>query len=43
MRRPLPIIPGMAAEVDIVNGNKTVMTYLLKPLRLARDQALTER
>jgi membrane fusion protein, adhesin transport system len=41
--RPLPIIPGMAAEVDIVTGNKTVMTYLLKPLRRARDRALTER
>lgn len=41
--KPLPIIPGMAAEVDIVTGNKTVMTYLLKPLRRARDRALTER
>ena len=28
----LPIIPGMTAEVDILTGHKTVMSYLLKPV-----------
>ena len=28
----LPIIPGMVAEVDIVTGEKSVLTYLLKPV-----------
>lgn len=40
---PLPIIPGMAAEVDILTGEKTILNYLLKPLRRARDRALRER
>lgn len=40
---PLPIIPGMVASVDIITGNKTIMTYLLKPLKKARDNALRER
>jgi adhesin transport system membrane fusion protein len=39
----MPIIPGMTAEVDILTGNKTVMSYLLKPVLKARDYALTER
>lgn len=39
----LPIIPGMTAEVDILTGNKTVMSYLLKPVLKARAYALSER
>lgn len=39
----LPIIPGMTAEVDILTGNKTVMSYLLKPVLKARAYALRER
>ncbi len=39
----MPIIPGMTAEVDILTGNKTVMSYLLKPVLKARAYALTER
>ncbi len=41
--KPLPIIPGMTAEVDILTGHKTVLEYLLKPLIKARERALTER
>lgn len=41
--RPLPIIPGMTATVDILTGQKTVMDYLLKPILKARDRALRER
>lgn len=40
---PLPIIPGMVATVDILTGEKTVMDYLLKPLRRAQESALSER
>ena len=40
---PLPIIPGMVATVDIITGEKTVMDYLLKPLKRAQALALTEK
>lgn len=39
----LPIIPGMTAEVDILTGQKTVMSYLLKPVLKAKAYALRER
>ncbi|WP_229007112.1 HlyD family type I secretion periplasmic adaptor subunit [Methylophilus sp. Leaf408] len=39
----LPIIPGMVAQVDILTGKKTVMSYLLKPVLKAKSYALTER
>ena len=40
---PLPITPGMTAQVDILTGHKTVMDYLLKPILKARERALRER
>lgn len=40
---PLPIIPGMIATVDIMTGQKTVMDYILKPLKRAQEAALSER
>lgn len=39
----LPIIPGMVAEVDIMTGKKTLLSYLLKPILRAHARALTER
>ncbi|MCC2655562.1 MAG: secretion protein HylD [Panacagrimonas sp.] len=39
----LPILPGMVAEVDIITGKKTVLSYLLKPVLRAHAAALTER
>ncbi len=39
----LPIIPGMTAEVDILTGNKSVLSYLLKPVLKTRAYALSER
>ncbi len=39
----LPVIPGMTAEVDILTGHKSVMSYLLKPVLKARAYALRER
>lgn len=42
-QQKLPIIPGMVAEVDILTGKKTVLSYLLKPILRAKAKALTER
>ncbi|HZE91779.1 MAG TPA: HlyD family type I secretion periplasmic adaptor subunit [Rhizobacter sp.] len=39
----LPIIPGMTAEVDVLTGQKTVLTYLLKPILKVKAYALRER
>ena len=39
----LPIIPGMTAEVDVLTGNKSVLSYLLKPVLKARAYAFRER
>lgn len=39
----LPIIPGMVAQVDILTGKKTVLSYLLKPVLKAKARAFTER
>ena len=41
--KPLLIIPGMVATVDIMTGKKTIMSYLLKPIVKARAEALRER
>jgi adhesin transport system membrane fusion protein len=40
--KPLPIIPGMVASVDIKTGRKTVMQYLIKPITRLK-QAMQER
>lgn len=40
---PMPIIPGMAASVDIITGEKTVLEYMMKPIFKARAEALKER
>lgn len=39
---PMPIKPGMVAEVDIQTGEKTVLDYMLAPLIRSRE-ALSER
>jgi adhesin transport system membrane fusion protein len=39
----LPVIPGMVAEVDILTGKKSVLSYLLKPVLKAKQAAFTER
>lgn len=41
--RPLPISPGMTAQVDIVTGERTILQYLLKPILKTTDRAMTER
>ena len=38
-----PIIPGMIAQAEILTGRKSILSYLLKPINKARQEALTER
>ena len=37
------VIPGMTAQLDVMTGKKTILSYLLKPLLRAKANALTER
>jgi adhesin transport system membrane fusion protein len=41
--KPLPIMPGMVATVDILIGKNTILSYLLKPVLRAKYMALRER
>lgn len=41
--KPLPIIPGMIASVDIVTGEKTVMEYLMKPFFKTVQNSMNEK
>ncbi|MFN3861640.1 MAG: HlyD family type I secretion periplasmic adaptor subunit [Roseateles sp.] len=40
--KPLPVIPGMQATVDIRTGDRSVLSYLLRPMLKSRE-ALRER
>lgn len=40
--RDLPLIPGMAATIDIRTGERSVLSYLLRPLLKSRE-AMSER
>jgi adhesin transport system membrane fusion protein len=42
-QQKLPIIPGMVAEVDILTGKKSVLSYLMKPILRAKSRAMSER
>jgi len=39
----LPILPGMVAEVDILNGKKSILRYLMNPVLKLKDNAFRER
>ncbi|PZQ48679.1 MAG: HlyD family type I secretion periplasmic adaptor subunit [Micavibrio aeruginosavorus] len=41
--KPLPITPGMVAQVEIITGERSILEYLMKPVLRAKDRALTER
>lgn len=41
--KPLPIMPGMVTEVDVLTGRRTVLDYILKPLIKVREKAFHER
>jgi adhesin transport system membrane fusion protein len=40
--KPLPVLPGMAASVEIRTGDRSVMQFLLKPMMKAKE-AFKER
>jgi len=40
--QPLPIKVGMASEVDIITDKKTILEYLLKPIKRGLQKALQE-
>ncbi|MBF0198557.1 MAG: HlyD family efflux transporter periplasmic adaptor subunit [Planctomycetes bacterium] len=42
-RAPLPLMPGMTLDADIISGKKTVMEYLLKPIYASAQEILQER
>ncbi|PZP31327.1 MAG: hypothetical protein DI603_13275 [Roseateles depolymerans] len=39
---PLPVIPGMSATVEVKTGERTVLSYMLRPL-MKSQEALKER
>lgn len=39
----LNIIPGMRGSADIITGQKSIMTYLLKPIIKTKQYAFTEK
>lgn len=39
----MPIIPGMTAEINILTGKKSILSYLIKPVLRAHANALRER
>lgn len=41
--RPLPVTPGMVAELEVITGKRSILEYMLKPILRARDRAFTER
>ena len=41
--KKLPIMAGMQAQIDIVTGSKTVLSYLMKPVLAVRESAFRER
>ena len=41
--QPLPIGPGMVAEVDLLGNTRTVLEYIFTPITQVRDTALREQ
>jgi len=41
--KPIELLPGMTAQVDIRTGDRTLMGYLLKPLRKTVAESFGER
>lgn len=42
-RRALDVLPGMTAQLDIRTGDRTLMDFLLKPLRKTLNESFKER
>lgn len=43
LTQKISVIPGMTAQLDILTGKKSILSYLLKPLLRAKANALSER
>lgn len=41
--KPLKIIPGMRGSADIIMGQKSILTYLLKPIIKTKQYAFSEK
>lgn len=41
--KKIDILPGMTAQIDIRTGERTVLEYILKPLRKTMTESLGER
>ena len=41
--KPLPITPGMVADVEVITGKRTILNYLMKPFNRGFERALRER
>ena len=41
--KKIDIAPGMSAQVDIITGNRSVLTYLSKPVTKTFSESLHER
>lgn len=41
--KKLPIMPGMVCDVEIITGQKSILSYLFKPVLKGLSEALTER
>jgi len=39
----LPISPGMSAQVEVITGRRSVLSYLLSPIARATSEAGRER
>ena len=39
----LPILPGMVANINILTGKKTILQYIIKPLKNIGKNALIEQ
>jgi adhesin transport system membrane fusion protein len=40
--KKITMLPGMVAQVDIVNGERTIMNYLLEPVTKVTEEAFRE-
>jgi len=43
LEKPLPITAGMVANIDIITGKRTIITYLTKPFHRGMSQVFRER
>lgn len=43
MAPDMPILPGMVANINILTGKKTIMQYIIKPLKDISRNSLTEK